>query len=272
MVFSLPPPANLLLRLSSEKVSLFSAFLREILRSLPAIITEALSVTFMHRYPYTAVVLNFSQSWALYCLVQFYTVTKDELAHIKPLAKFLTFKSIVFLTWWQGVAIALLCTFGLFKSPIAEGLQFKLSVQDFIICIDLTVVRKHFVQPLTMTNSVPGPPPWSRMPGEHGLGDEFSLLIIAWVGMKDWAQLEENPFLHYLWAVATQFGEGGVGGEEGRGEEVERGLVVGVAEADFADFEEVALFRWEEERGGLAAEKLFPVGGVRRSGGEERRT
>lgn len=30
------------------------------------------------------------------------------------------------------------------------------------------------MQPLTMTNSVPGPP-WSRMPGEHGLGNECSL-------------------------------------------------------------------------------------------------
>ncbi|XP_058001907.1 protein LAZ1-like isoform X4 [Hevea brasiliensis] len=87
-------------------------------------------------YPYMAVVLNFSQSWALYCLVQFYTATKDELAHIKPLYKFLTFKSIVFLTWWQGVAIALLYSLGLFKSPIAQGLQFKSSVQDFIICIE----------------------------------------------------------------------------------------------------------------------------------------
>ncbi|RWR90587.1 protein LAZ1 isoform X1 [Cinnamomum micranthum f. kanehirae] len=90
-------------------------------------------------YPYMAVVLNFSQSWALYCLVQFYTVTKDELAHIKPLAKFLVFKSIVFLTWWQGVAIALLYALGLFKSPIAQGLQFKSSVQDFIICIEMGV-------------------------------------------------------------------------------------------------------------------------------------
>ncbi|XP_058001904.1 protein LAZ1-like isoform X3 [Hevea brasiliensis] len=88
-------------------------------------------------YPYMAVVLNFSQSWALYCLVQFYTATKDELAHIKPLYKFLTFKSIVFLTWWQGVAIALLYSLGLFKSPIAQGLQFKSSVQDFIICIEI---------------------------------------------------------------------------------------------------------------------------------------
>ncbi|XP_052201748.1 protein LAZ1 isoform X2 [Diospyros lotus] len=90
-------------------------------------------------YPYMAVVLNFSQSWALYCLVQFYTITKDELAHIKPLAKFLTFKSIVFLTWWQGVAIALLYAVGLFKSPIAQALQFKSSVQDFIICIEMGI-------------------------------------------------------------------------------------------------------------------------------------
>ncbi|XP_057966337.1 protein LAZ1 [Malania oleifera] len=90
-------------------------------------------------YPYMAVVLNFSQSWALYCLVQFYTVTKDELAHIKPLAKFLTFKSIVFLTWWQGVAIALLYDLGLFKSPLAQGLQLKSSVQDFIICIEMGI-------------------------------------------------------------------------------------------------------------------------------------
>ncbi|KAI8524758.1 hypothetical protein RHMOL_Rhmol13G0173900 [Rhododendron molle] len=90
-------------------------------------------------YPYMAVVLNFSQSWALYCLVQFYAITKDELAHIQPLAKFLTFKSIVFLTWWQGVAIALLYALGLFKSPIAQSLQIQSSVQDFIICIEMGI-------------------------------------------------------------------------------------------------------------------------------------
>lgn len=88
-----------------------------------------------------AVVLNFSQSWALYCLVQFYAITKNELAHIKPLYKFLTFKSIVFLTWWQGVAIALLCSLGLFRSPIAEALQFKSSIQDFIICMEVIVLK-----------------------------------------------------------------------------------------------------------------------------------
>jgi len=87
-------------------------------------------------YPYFAVVLNFSQYWALYCLVEWYTATKDELAHIKPLAKFLSFKSIVFLTWWQGVIIAIMYSLGLVRSPLAQSLELKSSIQDFIICRD----------------------------------------------------------------------------------------------------------------------------------------
>ncbi|KAL8171939.1 hypothetical protein V2J09_023743 [Rumex salicifolius] len=88
-------------------------------------------------YPYLAVVLNFSQTWALYCLVQFYTVTKDKLAPIKPLAKFLTFKSIVFLTWWQGIAVAFLFSAGAFRGSLAQEL--KTRIQDYIICIEMGV-------------------------------------------------------------------------------------------------------------------------------------
>uniref|UniRef100_A0A0D9W881 Protein LAZ1 n=1 Tax=Leersia perrieri TaxID=77586 RepID=A0A0D9W881_9ORYZ len=90
-------------------------------------------------YPYFAAVLNFSQYWALYCLVEWYTATKDELAHIKPLAKFLSFKSIVFLTWWQGVVIAIMYALGLLRSPLAQSLQLKSSIQDFIICIEMGI-------------------------------------------------------------------------------------------------------------------------------------
>ncbi|KAM0942114.1 putative organic solute transporter subunit alpha/Transmembrane protein [Dioscorea sansibarensis] len=111
------------------------------LTAILAVILEAFGVygegefKWNRGYPYMAFVLNFSQSWALYCLVQFYTATKDELAYIKPLAKFLVFKSIVFLTWWQGVGIALFYTLGLFESPVA----FKTSIQDFIICIEMGI-------------------------------------------------------------------------------------------------------------------------------------
>ncbi|GLT32188.1 hypothetical protein SLA2020_068740 [Shorea laevis] len=88
-------------------------------------------------YPYLAVVLNFSQSWALYCLVQFYSVTKEKLEPIKPLAKFLTFKSIIFLTWWQGIAVAFLFSMGVFKGSLAQEL--KTRIQDYIICIEMGV-------------------------------------------------------------------------------------------------------------------------------------
>ncbi|KAK9111343.1 hypothetical protein Scep_018862 [Stephania cephalantha] len=101
-------------------------------------------------YPYLAVVLNFSQSWALYCLVLFYSVIKDKLEPMKPLAKFLTFKSIVFLTWWQGVAIAFLFSMGAFKGALAQEL--KTRIQDYIICIemvdDVKFTVSHVVEPV----------------------------------------------------------------------------------------------------------------------------
>jgi len=85
------------------------------------------------RYPYIAVVMNFSQMWALYCLVQFYNVTHERLQPIQPLAKFISFKAIVFATWWQGVGIAVLCTFGVLPN---EG-KFQTGLQDFLICIEV---------------------------------------------------------------------------------------------------------------------------------------
>ncbi|CAI9087696.1 OLC1v1021838C1 [Oldenlandia corymbosa var. corymbosa] len=86
-------------------------------------------------YPYLAVVLNFSQMWALYCLVQFYNVTHQRLQAIKPLAKFISFKAIVFATWWQGVGIALLCSFRILPN---EG-KFQTALQDFLICIEMAI-------------------------------------------------------------------------------------------------------------------------------------
>lgn len=72
--------------------------------------------------------------WALYCLVQFYNVTHHRLEPIKPLGKFISFKAIVFATWWQGVGIALLCAIGVL--PKEENLETGL--QDFLICIEVS--------------------------------------------------------------------------------------------------------------------------------------
>ncbi|MCH97907.1 transmembrane protein 184C-like [Trifolium medium] len=73
--------------------------------------------------------------WALYCLVQFYNVTHERLQPIKPLAKFISFKAIVFATWWQGLGIALLCTFRVLPN---DG-KLQTGLQDFLICIEMAI-------------------------------------------------------------------------------------------------------------------------------------
>ncbi|XP_015572877.1 protein LAZ1 homolog 2 isoform X2 [Ricinus communis] len=86
-------------------------------------------------YPYIAVVLNFSQMWALYCLLHFYNIMHERLRPIKPLSKFISFKAIVFATWWQGVDIALLCASDILPN---EG-KFRTGLQDFLICIEMAI-------------------------------------------------------------------------------------------------------------------------------------
>ncbi|XP_011078102.1 protein LAZ1 homolog 2 isoform X1 [Sesamum indicum] len=93
------------------------------------------SFKWYYGYPYITIVLNFSQMWALYCLIQFYNVTHRRLEPIKPLAKFISFKAIVFATWWQGVGIVLLCTFRVLPK---EG-KFQTGLQDFLICIEMAI-------------------------------------------------------------------------------------------------------------------------------------
>lgn len=71
--------------------------------------------------------------WALYCLVQFYNATHEQLKPIKPLAKFISFKAIVFATWWQGVGIALLRELEVLPN---EG-KLEIGLQDFLICVEV---------------------------------------------------------------------------------------------------------------------------------------
>lgn len=65
-------------------------------------------------YPYILFINNFSQCWALYCLVLLYEATAEELAPLKPLAKFLCVKGVVFFTFWQQAMLAVMAFFRVF--------------------------------------------------------------------------------------------------------------------------------------------------------------
>ncbi|XP_052732344.1 protein LAZ1 homolog 2 isoform X2 [Vigna angularis] len=127
--------------LTIEKFGLVQYMILKTVCALLAFILEQFGVygdgefKWYYGYPYIAVVMNFSQMWALYCLVQFYNVTHERLQPIQPLAKFISFKAIVFATWWQGVGIAVLCTFEVLPN---EG-KFQTGLQDFLICVEMAV-------------------------------------------------------------------------------------------------------------------------------------
>lgn len=108
-------------------------------------------------YPYIAAVINFSQTWALYCLVKFYNATHEKLQAIRPLAKFISFKAIVFATWWQGVGIAIVCQTGLLPK---EG-KVQNALQDFLICIEMAIaaVAHAYVFTVEPYQHVPAVPP-----------------------------------------------------------------------------------------------------------------
>lgn len=95
-------------------------------------------------YLYITIIYNISISLALYALFLFYFGTKDLLASYDPVLKFLTVKSVIFLSFWQGMLMAVLEKVGVISPLYSEEGTMATSVgtvaagyQNFIICIEM---------------------------------------------------------------------------------------------------------------------------------------
>ncbi|XP_013411158.1 transmembrane protein 184B isoform X2 [Lingula anatina] len=97
-------------------------------------------------YLYITIVYNISVSLALYALFLFYQATKELLSPYDPVLKFCVVKSVIFLSFWQGVVLAILEKAGAI-SPIYSdnGVQVAgqgtvaAGYQNFFICIEMFV-------------------------------------------------------------------------------------------------------------------------------------
>lgn len=89
-------------------------------------------------YLYITIVYNISVSLALYGLFLFYFATKDLLTPFAPVLKFSTVKSVIFLSFWQGVLLAVLEKVGVIKGDaMASAGTVSAGYQNFLICIEM---------------------------------------------------------------------------------------------------------------------------------------
>lgn len=94
-------------------------------------------------YLYITIIYNFSVSLALYALFLFYFATSDLLRPFEPVLKFLTIKSVIFLSFWQGMVLAILERCGVIpEAQFIDGHEVGAGTvaagwQNFIICIEM---------------------------------------------------------------------------------------------------------------------------------------
>ncbi|KAI4374041.1 hypothetical protein MLD38_012086 [Melastoma candidum] len=85
-------------------------------------------------YLYLTFIYTISYSLALYALVLFYVACKELLKPFNPVPKFVIIKSVVFLTYWQGVLVFLAA-----KSKLIKDADEAARFQDFIICVEMLI-------------------------------------------------------------------------------------------------------------------------------------
>ncbi|XP_034394653.1 transmembrane protein 184A [Cyclopterus lumpus] len=94
-------------------------------------------------YLYISIIYNFSVSLALYALFLFFFATSDLLRPFEPVLKFLTIKSVIFLSFWQGMLLAILERCEVIPNALfIDGQEVGAGTvaagwQNFIICIEM---------------------------------------------------------------------------------------------------------------------------------------
>lgn len=80
---------------------------------------------------------------ALYGLYLFYFATRDLLTPFEPVLKFCTVKSVIFLSFWQGVGLAILEKANIISSIVnaagehTDAGTVSAGYQNFLICIEM---------------------------------------------------------------------------------------------------------------------------------------
>jgi len=83
-------------------------------------------------YLWITIIYNITYTLALYALLLFYMGTHELLEPFRPLLKFILVKSVIFLTFWQGIFISIAVGTGAVPSAAAGN-----NIQNFLISVEM---------------------------------------------------------------------------------------------------------------------------------------
>ncbi|CAM8897233.1 unnamed protein product [Rhodiola kirilowii] len=85
-------------------------------------------------YLYLTIIYTISYTSALYALALFYVACRDLLQPFNPVPKFVLIKSVVFLTYWQGVLVFLAA-----KTELIKSTEQAAEYQNILICVEMLI-------------------------------------------------------------------------------------------------------------------------------------
>jgi hypothetical protein len=117
-------------------IRVFFTVVSVITQALDLYCLESLNPAFSHIW--VMVFETISISVAMYCLIQFYVQIKDDIRQHKPLLKITAIKLVIFLSFWQTIAISFLTSAGAIKSTNhLQTPDIKVGIPAFLLCVEM---------------------------------------------------------------------------------------------------------------------------------------
>ncbi|KAJ5350022.1 hypothetical protein N7541_007749 [Penicillium brevicompactum] len=127
-------------------VGVFQYCVMRVLMTIVAVVTQAfglyceesLSPAFSHIW--TVVIESVSVTIAMYCLIQFYHQTSQDIKQHQPFLKILSIKLVIFLSFWQSTLINLLVSEGAIQATDKIALNdLKTGLPELMINVEMAI-------------------------------------------------------------------------------------------------------------------------------------
>ncbi|KAF8070429.1 organic solute transporter Ostalpha-domain-containing protein, partial [Lyophyllum atratum] len=114
---------------------------------------------------YITIIVSFSVTIAMYCLIQLYVAVSQNLAPHRPLLKLFAIKAVVFLTFWQATFLSVLSMFGVVKeTKYMTAADINIGIGAILETFEMTLFAFLHIRAFTYRPYRPSPSPDTAEP------------------------------------------------------------------------------------------------------------